>query len=112
MRRNQDEEKITSRNNYCLKCWTEFTTMTPEEHKSFQEMMEHMGSKNRIKIHEDGGCIGKAILCNETNIVYKSISSCAKAIGSNIATLSRHLSYGTPASVKGNTFNYYVERII
>lgn len=110
------EENITDAdNNYCQKCWNEFTTLTQEEHENLRKLQHYMktgsleGYKHKPK---DWNPLWdnkpKLIICNETGEVFDSITSCCKKLDIACPTLSRHLNKNTPKKVKKKwTFRYY-----
>lgn len=107
MREEENSTEIkTGGANYCLKCWSEFTTMTPEERKIYDLIKKSLSKEPSSDSLDINGHRGREIICNETGIKYISLRDCARDIGSNAASLSRHLSFGKPTRVKGLTFSY------
>lgn len=99
------EESLMSSSNYCLKCWNEFTCLTPDEHESLRQMREFYKKKADLW-EEQKDYNTRAVICLDTKEIYKSLKECSHKTGANYCSLSRHLSKGVPTKVKGMKFKY------
>ena len=104
------DESLISDNNYCLRCWNEFTQLTPEDHESLKQMREF--SKRRPDDWEKKRTDAtkryntRAVVCIETGVVYRSARECSYYTGVNYVNLTRHLGKGIPSKVRGQHYKY------
>lgn len=103
------EESLMSSSNYCLKCWNEFTCLTPDEHESLRQMREFYKKKADLwdSLRKSSRSYPtRPVMCIETKEIYESLKECSYKTGANYCSLSRHLSKGVPTKVKGMRFKY------
>lgn len=95
--------------NYCIKCWVEFTTMSPEELDNYKKLRNHYDIRETPYPYVDNyykNNYKRLIQCQDTGEYYNSITDCAVKIGAAHSTLSRHLSKGYPQTVFGKVYKY------
>lgn len=111
------EESLGSDNNYCLRCWNEFTHLTPEDYKNLEKLKDIMKQRNPVlssaldkmldtKKTYDKPNWGKSVKCLETGEVFDSLKECCEKMALNYCSLSRHCNNGIPTQVRGMHFEY------
>lgn len=73
---------------YCLKCWTEFTTMTNEELESWNKYKEFR-KKGNVVLHSINYRKGEKVYCEETKKTYKNMCQASKETGVNRMSIRR-----------------------
>lgn len=101
------EPESLSNANYCQKCWSEFTMMTPEEQSNYQKIVAWLKEIPPQEIHNKRKRHGRSVICNETQVVYNSMSDCAEAIGVSITTLANHIKGKTKKKLNYRTYRYF-----
>jgi hypothetical protein len=111
------EESLSSDNNYCLRCWNEFTHLTPEDYENLDKLKTRLKRNNPVLSTALSKMLstkeemarpkwGKQVKCIDTGEVFDSLKDCCEKLSVNYCSLSRHCSNGIPTRVRGMRFEY------
>lgn len=124
------EDSLSSDNNYCLRCWNEFTALTPEDWQNLNNLraaakknspelasaldnLLHFQERDKVqekaKKKEKPKKPKRKILCLETGEKFNTLKECGEALGISFTAISMHCNNGYPRAVKKMHFKYIYE---
>lgn len=92
-----------AKDNYCQKCWNEFTCLTEQERKNLKKILSGHGQVTPVVKRK---CSTRNVLCIETGIIYESLRECCYYTGASYTQLSKHCRLGHPDNINGLHFKY------